>query len=251
MQGYVKAAIASQSRHMQGDRMRKICATLFAVATAFSAREALAQDWSMHGGDIVRGDAIGGEFGWPDASFVWHHGLSGKVDIGIKFPLIYGAETTVEDVRFGMGLMVPIRLNIVRTGKFSGMLIFMPGLRLYPTDGADFGPAFTIGFQGGVKIIPEAQVTFGADFNFWIDVTSGVMFVFAPEFGPGFEYHVDRNLALSEVDPLQHLRVDHGRSTVGSERANADARAAGRSGHDPRLEPATTAIGRQRGPVDS
>jgi hypothetical protein len=178
--------------------MRKICATLFAVATAFVGKEALAQDWSFHGGDVVsHGDMIGGEFGWPDASFVWAHGLSRKVDIGIKFPLIYGVETTVRDTHFGMGLMVPIRVQIVDGRKFSAMLIFEPGLRFYPDDTTAFGPAFMFGFQGGVHITPEAQVVFGADFNFWIDVTSGpVIFVFAPEFGPGFEYHVDRNLAV-------------------------------------------------------
>ena len=182
--------------------MRTFCATLIAVATALVGTEALAQDWSFHGGDTVEhGDMIGGEFGWPDASFVWAHGVSRNVDVGIKLPLIYGVETTVQDVHFGTGVMVPIRINIVRSHKFSGMLIFEPGLRFYPDSQTEFGPAFMFGFQGGIHVTPEAQVTFGADFNLWIDVTTGipgrgVIPVFAPEFGPGFEYHVDHNLAV-------------------------------------------------------
>src|SRR5206468_1011945 len=98
----------------------------------------------------------------------------------------YGIETTVCCTHFGTGIMVPIRINIVRSHKFSGMLIFEPGLRFYPDSQTAFGPAFMFGFQGGVHITPEAQVVFGADFNLWIDVTPGggrVVPVFAPEFG--------------------------------------------------------------------
>src|SRR5262245_46354577 len=106
IQTYVEALIAATVRiscsrgrpnrsrvfPRQGERMRTrtLCASLFAAATLFAGKEALAQDWSFHGGDVVKGgDVIGGEFGWPDASFVWHHGLRGPIDIGIKAPIIY------------------------------------------------------------------------------------------------------------------------------------------------------------------
>jgi hypothetical protein len=185
--------------------MRKICATLIAVATALVGTEAFAQDhWSLNGGDIVRGDMIAGEFGWPDASFQWAHGVSPNLDVGIRASLLYGIEGTTFTA-IGFGFKVPIRIQVVHSGKVSLLVHIDPGLKVYASEPllgnhVAFGPEFPAGFQLGIHVIPDGMITFGANLNMWVDVTpprgADPFFVLNPLFGPGFEYHVDHNLGI-------------------------------------------------------
>ncbi|HVY45916.1 MAG TPA: hypothetical protein VHB21_08560 [Minicystis sp.] len=187
--------------------MRTLCATLIAVATALASGEAFAQEhWSLNGGDTVRSgdDLIAGEFGWPDASFQWDHGVTDKVDVGIRFSMIYGVEYTVDFTHFGIGLGVPIRINVAHSSRVSALIFLEPGLRVFTanefTNHASFGPQWPIGVQLGIHINPELQITAGLLFDMWLDVTEQApvnpLFAMAPLVGPGVEYHVDRNLGV-------------------------------------------------------
>ena len=187
--------------------MRTFCATLIAVATALAGTEALAQDkWSLNGGDTVRngGDMIAGEFGWPDASFQWSHGTSDKVDVGLRFSLLYGVEYTTDFTHFGVGLGVPIRIQVARSNKISALVFLEPGLRVYTanqfSNHAAFGPEWPVGVQLGIHVTPELTITAGLLFHMWLDVTEpgnlNPIFVMAPLTGVGVEYHVDHNLGV-------------------------------------------------------
>jgi len=204
--------------------MRKFCATLFAVATALVGTEALAQDhWSLNGGDTVRsgGDMIAGEFGWPDASFQWDHGVTDKVDVGLRFSMIYGVEYTVDFTHFGIALGVPIRINVARTGKVSALIFVEPGLRFYTKNAyvgdnhVPFGIEWPIGVQLGIHATRELQITAGLLFHMWLDFTeagaANPLFVMSPLVGPGVEYHVDQNLGLGlDMKFGPTIFIDHG-----------------------------------------
>ena len=115
--------------------MRKtICASMLAAAaaTAFTltSGEARAQSWGLHTGDTVRsGDnMIYGEVGWPSLGIGFQHGMSDKVDLGVRFDFIYGWDYTTA-TQLGMGLRVPIRISPIKGGKFSFQFHIDPGIK--------------------------------------------------------------------------------------------------------------------------
>lgn len=167
-------------------------AAVFAVSTSAKAGEG----WSLIGGENVNaGDMIYGEVGWPDASFGWAHGL-GRLDAGVKFSLLYGYEGTTFS-HFGVGLTAPIRIRLTQGGgKVNALLHFDPGLKLYAFNPVQFGIQIPIGLQVGISLAPAAILAFGFDLPMTVFVTPGALFSIDPQFGPGFEYHVTRNLSL-------------------------------------------------------
>jgi hypothetical protein len=184
--------------------MRKLCASLLAVAATLAGSEAYAQKWSLIGGETVHsgGNLVYGEFGFPDVSFGIQHGMTDKIDLGFRMGLLYGVEYSPELIQFGMSFKVPIRIQAYRGGKLGVLVHFDPGLKFYtvpqgaPID-VPFGFQFPIGLVIGGQVTPDAEITFGFDLPMTVFVTNGAAFTIAPLFGPGAEYHVDRNLGIS------------------------------------------------------
>lgn len=179
----------------------KLYAGLLVAAgiTMVGAEASAADDWSLLGGTTVaaRNDILYGELGWPDATFGWAHGVTDRFDIGARFSLIYGVEST-RWTDFGVGLRFPLRFQLTRrAAKVSALFHMDPGLKLYATRPVEFGVQFPVGVNVGVHVTHEATVAFGLDVPVSLFVTPGVAFVLAPMFGPGFEYHFDRRIGLT------------------------------------------------------
>lgn len=186
---------------------KRIIVALAGIGVLLVARPAAAQtthygsgDWSILGAETVApgADVVHGEFGWPDTSFGWTHGMNPNFDLGLKFSFLYGLENRTDESHFGMAFAVPLRWSIARSANARILLHVDPGLRLYTYDPALFGFQFPIGIN--IEFATRTPVKFGvgADFNMTLFVTGGYepQFFFGPLIGPYVEYHVDRNLAI-------------------------------------------------------
>ena len=155
--------------------------------------------YSLLGSDTVPvgQDVASGEFGWPSISFGVTHGYTSRSDIGIKFDLNYGFEYATAVTQFGIGLRVPLRYMAYRRDRIGVLLHVDPGIKLYTTSPAIFGLQWPIGVTLGYTASPELNVAFGLELPMFLNVTpSPVSMFLGPLFGPAFEYHVDRQLAV-------------------------------------------------------
>jgi hypothetical protein len=169
-----------------------------AATPAFAQRTTPLGQYSLLGGTTVpQGvDVVSGEFGWPSASFGFTHGMSPTTDVGFRFDLIYGFEYT-DISQFGIGFRVPLRLLAFRRDRLSALVHVDPGLKVYTTTSAAFGFQFPVGLTLGYSATPELNVGFGFDLPMTLFVTPApVTFFLGPLFGPAFEFHPDRQLAV-------------------------------------------------------
>lgn len=184
---------------------KRIIVALAGVAVLFTAEPAAAQarsgagDWSILGAETVApgADVVHGEFGWPDTSFGWTHGVSPGFDAGARFSFLYGVENR-SDSQFGIGFAVPLRWSLARSGNAHLLFHVDPGLRLYTYDKALFGFQAPVGLNVEFATHTPLKIGIGADFAATLFVTGyhSPQFSFGPLVGPYFEYHVDRNLAI-------------------------------------------------------
>jgi len=174
-----------------------LCAA--AASPAFAqARTTPGGQYSLLGGTTVPTgvDVVSGEFGWPSASFGFTHGMSPTTDVGFRFDLIYGFENT-NISQFGIGFRVPLRTTAFRRDRMSVLLHIDPGVKVYTTTPAIFGFQWPVGVTIGYTASPELNVGFGLEVPMTLIVTpSPVSMILGPMFGPAFEYHVDRQLAV-------------------------------------------------------
>lgn len=181
--------------------MRKtIVASTLALAAFAVGNEAWAaggSGWGLHSGDTIRsGDnMVYGEFGWPSVALGFQHGMSDKVDIGFRFDLNYGFNYTTLTA-LGLGMRVPIRVSLAKSAKFSALLHFDPGIKFDYFNPVLFGIWLPLGLEFGIHIVPEATLQFGFDMPFYLNLTNGVYAVIPPQFGFGFEYHIDDHIGV-------------------------------------------------------
>jgi hypothetical protein len=197
--------------------MRKtILASMVALAAFAVGSEARAAGWGVHSGEILNpGDnMIYGEAGWPDLAFGFQHGLSPKVDIGIRASLIFGWEYTLpfsHNAVFGLGARVPIRIQLMRGPKFSFYFHVDPGLKFssfgcggryggggFCTYGSapDLGLWVPLGMEFGIHLTRQATLSFGFDIPLYINVTNRAYATIPLLFGAGFEYDITDRIAL-------------------------------------------------------
>jgi hypothetical protein len=180
--------------------MRALCAIGVTAAMFLAARGAAAgEKWTLNGGETVAAsdNLVYGEFGFPDVSLGIQHGFGDRVDAGARLSLIYGAESTVAAIQFGMGLRFPIRFQLTRPGgKVSAMLHIDPGIKFYTTTPVIFGIQWPVGLEIGYRPNPDAILQLGLDLPMTLAVTPGVGFTIAPMLGPGFEYRVAENVGI-------------------------------------------------------
>lgn len=182
--------------------MRKtIVASTLALAAFAAGSEARAAGagWGLHSGDTLRsGDnMVYGEFGWPSVAIGFQHGMSEKVDLGFRLDLLYGFEyTTWTQPGVGMGMRVPIRISMAKSSKFSALLHFDPGVKFDTFNPVLFGIWLPLGLEFGIHIVPEATVQFGFDLPFYLNLTQAVGVAIPPQFGFGFEYHIDDHIGV-------------------------------------------------------
>lgn len=180
--------------------MRKtIVASTLALAAFAVGNEAWAagSGWGLHSGDTLHsGDnMVYGEFGWPSVALGFQHGMSSKVDIGFRLDLLYGLEYTTF-TQLGLGMRVPIRISLTKSSKFSALLHFDPGVKFDAFSPVFFGIWLPLGLEFGIHIVPEATLQFGFDMPFYLNLTNGVGVVIPPQFGFGFEYHIDDHIGV-------------------------------------------------------
>jgi len=179
-----------------------------AVLSAAAASPAFAQgrttpggQYSLLGGTTVPAgtNVATGEFGWPSATFGFTHGMSGKMDVGFKFDLIFGFEDTTTS-QFGIGFRVPVRLLLYHQDRISVLGHVDPGIKIYTTSPALFALQWPVGLTVGYAARPELDVAFGFELPMTLELTgpgpSPVQMFIGPMFGPAVEYHVDRQLAV-------------------------------------------------------
>src|ERR1700675_3068345 len=120
--------------------MLNVLLLLLSIAVPAAAQRRIdaapAGRYSLLGGDTVGAgtNVVSGEFGWPSVSFGYTHGLNRDTDIGLRFDLL-----------FGVGFRVPMRMTALRKDRFSVLLHFDPGLKIFTTSPAMFGLAFPVG----------------------------------------------------------------------------------------------------------
>jgi hypothetical protein len=203
---------------------KAIWASTVAVATFTFGSEALAQA-NLHSADVLRpGDnMIYGEAGWPDVAFGFQHGVSDKVDVGVRLGFIYGWEfAPAFPGALGLGVRVPIRITPLRREKVSLQIHIDPGLKFdsfgsgygcvqgpfgqciyagpyngyFFGDGLRFGLWLYFGLDVGIHLTREATLTFGFDMPVYVNFTNGVYGAIPLLFGPGFEYHINDNMSV-------------------------------------------------------
>jgi len=173
-------------------------ALLCAAAASPAFAQARTTPYSLLGGTTVPAgtDVVSGEFGWPSASFGFTHGTGPTSDVGFKFDLIYGFESTTTS-QFGVGFRVPLRFMVHRRDRLSVLAHVDPGIKIYTTTPALFGFQWPIGLTVGYAASPELNVAFGFELPMTLAVTpSPVRMFLGPMFGPALEYHVDRLLTV-------------------------------------------------------
>jgi hypothetical protein len=170
-------------------------AAAFAVGT--EARAQAGAGWGLHTGDSLRsGDnMVYGEFGWPDVSLGFQHGMSDKIDLGFRLSLDYGYDFST-GTGLGMGMRVPIRIGVIKGPKVSALIHFDPGIKFDLFSPVFFGMQIPVGFELGIHFIPEATLQFGFDMPLYINFTHFVYANIPVLFGFGFEYHVDDHIAI-------------------------------------------------------
>ena len=164
--------------------------------------------WSVDTGETVNPghDLVSAEVGWPGLTLGYTHGLSDRTDIGLKFDLLYSIENTT-NTHFGLGLRVPFRAVVARSGGTSVLVHADPGIKLYPSVSSTddqgvtsssslFGFQLPVGAQVGFALAKNLRAEVGADLLTTLSVTGGSDLVLSPLFGAGLEYFVDRNLSL-------------------------------------------------------
>ncbi len=173
-----------------------------AASPAFAqARTTPGGQYSLLGGTTVPSgtDVVSGEFGWPSASFGFNHGTGPSTDVGFKFDLIYGLESTTTS-QFGIGFRVPLRFMIHRRDRISALAHVDPGIKIYTTTPALFAFQWPIGLTVGYSATPELNVAFGVELPMTLEVTgpgpSPVRMFLGPMFGPALEYHLDRLMTV-------------------------------------------------------
>jgi hypothetical protein len=189
-------------------------APLCAEAQAMSNRGL--GDWSVAGAEINTGRPFEDvRVGWPDVDFGYTFNVSPKMDMGIRFGLLYGYEGTTDTTGFGVGLALyaPLRFQIARSSDVNVLVHVDPGLKLYTgasyqgacvdafgdvvpcniSGPTQFGFMFPVGIVVGgspVRELPNLEVGGGFDLNLALFVTSPVNFIIGPMVGPYVEYHV-------------------------------------------------------------
>lgn len=150
--------------------------------------------WSLYGGETVGAgqDVFVGEVGWPATSFGWTHGLTDTTDAGVRLDVLYAFETTT-DTHFGLGVRVPLRAIVLRTGRASLLVHGDPGLKVYPGDGTPWGFSFPVGAAVGFDVNPDLRFALGVDVPMSL-LFSPAQFVIGTEFGFGVDYLLDPRL---------------------------------------------------------
>ncbi len=174
--------------------------------------------YSLLGGETVGAgtNVVSGEFGWPSVTFGYTHGLNRNTDIGLKFDLLFGIEGATELSQFGVGFRVPLRTTALRRDRFSVLLHFDPGMKIFTTNPALFGLAFPVGVVFGYQATRETVVAFGVDLPMTLYVSpSPVQFFISPMFGPAVEYRVDPRLTVGVNSRFGPVIDTAGGSTFG------------------------------------
>jgi hypothetical protein len=156
-------------------------------------------NYSLFGADTVPtgADVATGEFGWPSVTFGLIHGLSPTSDVGLKFDLLWAVEGQSTFSQFGIGLRVPFRVHVLQRDRLGVLFHIDPGIKLFTFSPAWFGIQFPIGVTFAYAANSDFSIGFGVDLPMTLFLTpSPVSFFIGPQFGPTFEYHVDRELTV-------------------------------------------------------
>jgi hypothetical protein len=201
---------------------KTLYASTVAAALLLFGSEARAQA-NLHTADVVSpgSNMIAGEVAWPDFTFAFHHGISSIFDIGVKVSLIYGFEYRAYSI-LGLGVRVPLRFTPVKTGNFSFMVRFEPGIKFdefgsscnnvvgpggviinncpngnnYGPDTTAFGLWLPLGLDFGIHINRQATITPGVDMPFYVNLTNGVYGAIPILFGAAFEYDINDHIGF-------------------------------------------------------
>ena len=186
-------------------RTRIAIAALLLIGAAARAQTAGAdvpilgssQRWSLNTGETVAQDrnAVSVEAGWPGISLGYTKGLSDTTDIGARFDLLYGVESTTT-TQFGLGFRVPYRVVLSRSGATSILVHADPGVKLYTTSPATFALQVPVGVALGYGVSNNLRVEVGADLPVTLGLSPSADLVLAPMVGGGVEYRVDRDLTV-------------------------------------------------------
>jgi hypothetical protein len=206
--------------------MRKtIWASTFAIA-AFSFGSQARAEASLHDGEVLRPgqNMIYPEAGWPELAFGWQHGVSDKVDVGIRLSLIYGAEYIPWTAGvLGMGVRVPIRITAFRSQKVSVQIHVDPGLKFDSFGTGAFGctnyiagqcvGGYTYDYFGlwsvlrfglwapvgvdiGIHINRAMTITPTVELPIFINFTNGVYGAIPILIGAHFQYNINDRMSV-------------------------------------------------------
>jgi hypothetical protein len=206
--------------------MRKtIWASTFAIA-AFSLSSQARAEASLHDGEVLRPgqNMIYPEAGWPELAFGWQHGVSDKVDVGIRASLIYGFEYIPWTAgALGLGVRVPIRITAMRSQRVSLQIHVDPGFKFdsfgvnafgctqYVAGqcvgyaygyydlfayGLHFGLWVPVGLDVGIHINRAMTITPTVEIPIFINFTNGVYGAVPILIGAHFQYNINDHMSV-------------------------------------------------------
>ena len=201
---------------------KTIYASTVAAALLLFGSEARAQA-NLHTADVLSpgSNMVYGEVAWPDFTAGFQHGINNSFDIGVKVSLIYGFEYRSYSI-LGLGVRVPLRFTPVKTGNFSFMIRFEPGLKFdefgatcnnvvgpggiivnncpngnnYGFDTTAFGIWLPLAFDFGIHINRQATITPGIEIPFFVNLTNQVYGAIPILFGAAFEYDINDHIGF-------------------------------------------------------
>lgn len=165
---------------------------------------ARSERWSVLSGRTVGAGAlvIHPEFGWPGVGATILYGSTPTFDIGGKFTFNYGLEGQLS-IAPELKFQAVMRFALMDNGNVSLGLRLEPGIALaFIPDVFGIGILIPVEFAVGFHLTELVSLVIGFDLPISLLIASsqfgsGVYFNIPIEFGPGVEFKLDRNLALT------------------------------------------------------
>jgi hypothetical protein len=173
----------------------------FAQEDAYDELSPVGQGWSLLSGKPLGNadSAVLGEAGWPGLSVSFLHGMTPKLDLGVRFTFNYGVEGMLGASAPGLKLQGQLRVGLVDALRFNLALTFAPGLFFYflPTSTTDVGIALPAGLVVGFPVGSTLMIHAGIELPVFVVFGTRGGLIFPATVGAGAEYFIDRRLALS------------------------------------------------------
>lgn len=158
------------------------------------------QGWSVLSGQTV-GDgqnAFTAEAGFPGIDIGYLHGITNRIDLGLKFTFNYSYEGLTNLFVPGTKLQANARFSLLDNGRLNLAVTFQPGVFTYFFQtSTNVGVAIPVGVVVGFPVTDAMTVHAGMDLPMFVTFGTGSSLTVPILFGGGLEYFLDRSMAVT------------------------------------------------------